>query len=214
MIAICSAFKTALIAIEINDKKDYCQIDANCGHSEKLLPSIDTLLSKNQLSLADNDSFAVVVGPGSFTGLRIALALIKGLCAGQDKTANVYPITSFEFMAYTYIKYFKPKRDFICIINALSGQIFACRFSKEGRQIGDEMLVQNSQLKPDLYVSLDDENLSENKVKLMSQELLELAQIKKQAQNPVSVDKIAPLYMRKSQAEDDLEKREKKLIKS
>ena len=48
----------------------------------------------------------------------------------------------------------------------------------------------------------------------MSQELLELAQIKKQAQNPVSVDKIAPLYMRKSQAEDDLEKREKKLIKS
>lgn len=212
MIAICSAFKTALVAIDINGKKDFCQIDANCGHSEKLLPAIDGLLTKNILSLVDNDSFAVVIGPGSFTGLRIALALIKGLCAGQNK--DVYPITSFEFMAYTYIKHFKPQKDFVCLINALSGQVFACRFSKEGKQIGQEKLLKTHELGQELYVGLEDEDLSMNKVKLSAEELLELAQIKKAAQKPLAAENLAPLYMRKSQAEDDLEKREKKLLKS
>ena len=53
-----------------------------------------------------------------------------------------------------------------------------------------------------------------NKVKLSAEELLELAQIKKTVQKPLAAENLAPLYLRKSQAEDDLEKREKKLLKS
>lgn len=47
-------------------------------HAEKLLPSIDTVLKKSGITLKEIDVFAVTTGPGSFTGLRIGIATIKG----------------------------------------------------------------------------------------------------------------------------------------
>ena len=93
MIALCSAFKKGLVAIKIDNKEDFFEVDANCGHSEKMLPAIDYILRKNELVLAQNESFGVVVGPGSFTGIRIAMAIVKGLCAGNDNAEKINRIT-------------------------------------------------------------------------------------------------------------------------
>lgn len=49
-------------------------------YSARLIPTIDELLKASRLNLADIDGFAVVSGPGSFTGLRVGLATVKGLC--------------------------------------------------------------------------------------------------------------------------------------
>lgn len=213
MIAVCSAFKKGLIGINIKGKKDYCEIDANCGHSEKMLPAIDDLLSKNGLSVVDNDCFAVVIGPGSFTGLRISLGLIKGLCAGISKF-NVVQITSFELMAYTYIKSFSPKTDFWCIINALSGNIFVAKFNKNGKQLTEEKVEDISFLQnKEVFVGLQEENIGNEKIELNCIDFLELAEIKNKQKNYVNINNIQPLYIRKSQAEDDLERKEKNLKK-
>ncbi len=69
-------------------------------HSERLLPALDRLLSDLELSVDGIDGFAVSVGPGSFTGLRIGIASVEGLafatgrpCAGVsalDATAHRY----------------------------------------------------------------------------------------------------------------------------
>lgn len=48
-------------------------------HSERLLPAVERVLSDADLTIADIDAVSVAVGPGSFTGLRIALATAKGL---------------------------------------------------------------------------------------------------------------------------------------
>ena len=103
MIALCSSFKEALICVDIDGKQDFCTLPANCKHSENVLPCVDKCLQHIGKNINDNDCFAVVVGPGSFTGIRIGISLVKGFIAGNNKF-KILPITSFELIAYNYIK--------------------------------------------------------------------------------------------------------------
>jgi tRNA threonylcarbamoyladenosine biosynthesis protein TsaB len=52
-------------------------------HAENLLPLIESALQGAALSLSDLSGCAVAIGPGSFTGLRIGLSTVKGLCYGS-----------------------------------------------------------------------------------------------------------------------------------
>lgn len=54
-------------------------------HSETMLPMINALLTNLHLNTDDIDVFAVSAGPGSFTGVRIGVSLIKGLAFGKNK---------------------------------------------------------------------------------------------------------------------------------
>jgi len=54
-------------------------------HAENLLPVIDRLLKKEKLKLGDIDAFLISRGPGSFTGLRIGFATLKGFLAIHPK---------------------------------------------------------------------------------------------------------------------------------
>ncbi len=54
-------------------------------HSRRLLTGIDWLLNENSIDFADIDGLAVGLGPGSFTGLRIGMATVKGLAAAMAK---------------------------------------------------------------------------------------------------------------------------------
>jgi len=67
-------------------------------HSKTLLPMADELLKAQGLVMADIDVFAVAHGPGSFTGVRIGVACVKGLCWATDKPA--VGVSTLEAMAY------------------------------------------------------------------------------------------------------------------
>ena len=54
-------------------------VDEGKNHSLTLLPNLQRLLQEQQLTLDQMDAFAVTIGPGSFTGLRIGLATVKAL---------------------------------------------------------------------------------------------------------------------------------------
>ena len=60
-------------------------------HGERLVPTIDGVLRAARRELADIDAFAVAIGPGSFTGLRIGLSTIKGLAFATGKPAVGVP---------------------------------------------------------------------------------------------------------------------------
>jgi tRNA threonylcarbamoyladenosine biosynthesis protein TsaB len=60
-------------------------------HSESLLPGIDALLAETGLSLDEVDAFALSIGPGSFTGLRIGLATVKGFALASDRDVIAVP---------------------------------------------------------------------------------------------------------------------------
>ena len=72
-------------------------LNVRSTHSEKLLQQIDLLLEETGWKLDDLDLLTVVTGPGSFTGLRIGIATIKGLAQILDKP--VVPVTSLQTVA-------------------------------------------------------------------------------------------------------------------
>ena len=56
------------------------------NHSAVIMEMIDNLFKMTKLSIKDVDRVAVTVGPGSFTGIRIGVAVAKGLCFGSNRS--------------------------------------------------------------------------------------------------------------------------------
>lgn len=69
-------------------------LNLDTRHSSNLLEAVDTLLKAAGIELADLDGFGVALGPGSFTGVRIAVATAKGLALATGK-----PVTGFSSLA-------------------------------------------------------------------------------------------------------------------
>lgn len=67
-------------------------------HSERLLTEINHVLLRTGLHISDIDVFAVAVGPGSFTGLRVGLSTVKGLIYPSQKRLVLVP--SLEAFAW------------------------------------------------------------------------------------------------------------------
>lgn len=60
-------------------------LDAKEGYSQKLLYLVNQILKDSELTIKKIDGFAVAVGPGSFTALRVGIATAKGLAIGAKK---------------------------------------------------------------------------------------------------------------------------------
>lgn len=66
-------------------------------HSRTLLPMVDAMLKNADLTLDDINAIAIAAGPGSFTGLRIGIAAVKGLAWAADKPC--LGVSTLEAMA-------------------------------------------------------------------------------------------------------------------
>ena len=72
------------------------------GHAEQILSLIDAVLGEAGVCLSQLDGIAAGVGPGSFTGVRISVAVAQGLCFGAG--LPVVPVTSLEALAFPAIE--------------------------------------------------------------------------------------------------------------
>lgn len=75
------------------------RVDVKIAHSERLMPSIEWLLNSSGLSIREIDAFAVSIGPGSFTGLRIGLSTAKGFAYATGKP--LVPVPTLDAFART-----------------------------------------------------------------------------------------------------------------
>ena len=85
ILAFDSTAKVASVAVSENEKilAQY-SIDNGLTQSELLLPMAEDILKSLGISFNDIDAYAVSVGPGSFTGVRIGVSLVKGLAFGRN----------------------------------------------------------------------------------------------------------------------------------
>jgi tRNA threonylcarbamoyladenosine biosynthesis protein TsaB len=98
-------------------------------HSEKLLPEIAHILEIMRIPLETIDYYAITVGPGSFTGLRVGVSTLKGLayCTGK----YIIPVSSLEVIARRIVLVEKP----ICpILDARKKEVYTALFQwNEGK---------------------------------------------------------------------------------
>ena len=92
ILGIETSTKTGSVAV-ISDDAVIAQYSLNIEvtHSERLMSTVDRVLKDIGIAIADMDGFAVAIGPGSFTGLRIGLAAIKGLAFATGKPVAAVP---------------------------------------------------------------------------------------------------------------------------
>lgn len=111
------------VGVECNGKLlDYTSYEAWQAQSEHMIPEIDALLKKYSLSRKDITAVMTSIGPGSYTGVRIALTIAKviALCLGVE----VYPISSLRVLKNNDV-------PSICLINARSGRSYFGVYHKD-----------------------------------------------------------------------------------
>ena len=114
-------------------------------HSVNLLPMIDTAMQSAGLTIADLDRIAVVVGPGSFTGVRIGVSTVKGLAHAHNTPCVA--IDALEAMAAGAGEF----GGVICPIqDARAGQVYGAAFT--AGETHPERLMDDIPLKLEEYV--------------------------------------------------------------
>ena len=109
-----------------------------------IIPVIDSVLKKAKTPLAKLDGFAVGLGPGSFTSLRVGVSTIKAFCLATDKP--VVGIPSLDIIAQGVNL---PKGQVCVITDARRNLVYAAIYRKEGsrlKQISDYLLVPMDEL--------------------------------------------------------------------
>lgn len=208
ILCINTAFEQTYISLKNEEHIVTKTMNSSLKQSENVLVVIDDCLNNNNIELKDLNVISCVIGPGSFTGIRIGASLSKGFCMACPNIKKI-EINSLDLIAYKFITTNNIKDDFYVVLNGLSGNIFACKYNNNGKQLikpclmfGDE--ISNLQ---GVVVGLKQENLDIcNKfVEFDSKSLLNFT-LNKMADNEYSND-FTPLYLRKSQAEAELDKK-------
>jgi tRNA threonylcarbamoyladenosine biosynthesis protein TsaB len=120
---------TPVVAVALAEKSDVrAEISASaCGASETLLPAVHAALNLAREELASVERLLVGVGPGTFTGIRIAAATARALSLGTgaalSQNSTLAALATPALSCYT---------DVLAVLDARRGQVFAQRFSEVG----------------------------------------------------------------------------------
>lgn len=199
-------------------------INAGLTHSETLLPMIKKVMQGHKYS--ELDAIAVTAGPGSFTGVRIGVATVKGLAFNDD--VPCISVSTLEAIAYNFTQ----ENVVVCaVMDARRMQFYNALFKVENGKVSricDDRAISIDNLRNELknyqnvVVAGDGAKLCFDNLGLDN---VSLADDEKIYQNAVGVAKasvgkekisasaLMPVYLRLSQAERELKlKREKENI--
>ena len=217
------------------DDKLLCQNFENNGltHSVTLLPMIKSTLDFCNLNVSDVNLFAVSAGPGSFTGLRIGAATVKGLAYNNAECMAVSTLYAMAFDHDDFNGVVCPCMDARCsqVYNALfeivDGEIK--RLCEDRAVMLSELLEEFKSIKKEILLVGDGARLCFEEIQKNCPELLKFVSLSeeskrfqrasgvcaaalnmiKNGEKPVNADELMLNYLRLPQAERELKKKEK-----
>jgi len=217
---------TLLSEVLINDKRT---------HSQKLMPILESMLKLADMKIDDIDLLSVCIGPGSFTGIRIAVATAKAIA--HVRNLPIVGVNSLESLAYSL---YDADTIIVPILDAQANQVYTgCYEFVEGRletlknicvEEIEDVLSYVQKLSYNKRVTILGEGvykymekigpvLSE-KIKLAgpnsnvskSSSICQCASVKFEEEKDVyTCYDLEPIYIRKSQAEVQYEEKQRKL---
>lgn len=216
LLSMDSSAVTASVALTDGDeiiKSEF--VNSGLTHSETLLPMITRVMDGRKYS--ELDGIAITAGPGSFTGVRIGVATVKGLAFNDD--IPCYSVSTLEAIAYNFVD----ENAVVCaVMDARRMQFYNALFRVQNGKVErlcDDRAISIEDLRNELK-QYDKVIIAGDGAKLCFQNIeLEnctLADDDRIYQNAVSVAKAAqnknaispkalmPVYLRQSQAEREL----------
>lgn len=216
LLSMDSSAVTASVALTDGDeiiKSEF--VNSGLTHSETLLPMITRVMDGRKYS--ELDGIAITAGPGSFTGVRIGVATVKGLAFNDD--IPCYSVSTLEAIAYNFVD----KNAVVCaVMDARRMQFYNALFRVQNgnverlcndRAISIEDLRNELKQYDKVIIAGDGAKLCFQNIELENCTLADEDRIyqnavgvAKAAQNKkaISPKAIMPVYLRQSQAEREL----------
>lgn len=222
ILSIDSSSVTASVAITENGKvlaENF--INNGLTHSQTLMPMVEKTLTDSKISIKDIDLFAITNGPGSFTGVRIGIASVKGMADALNK--KCVAVSTLEAIAEPL----KNKDVIACaVMDARCNQVYTATFNLGKRlcedkavlidELGEELKQYNKKvvfigdgsvlcyekLKENIReIEIADENIRyvhASSIGFIAEEKI------KNGEEPVDSKNLVPFYLRLPQAEREL----------
>ncbi len=129
ILALETSTKTFSLAVSENSKiLAYRNIKLTRVLSSSIIPAINAILKKTNLELENLDGFAIGLGPGSFTSLRVGLSTVKALSLAANKP--VVGISSLDILAMNTPEKIEGP---VCVVSdAKRSLLYACFYTKKG----------------------------------------------------------------------------------
>mgnify|MGYP003295305458 CR=1 FL=1 len=222
ILSVDSSSITASVAITENGKvlaENF--INNGLTHSQTLMPMVENTINESGISAKDIDLFAITHGPGSFTGVRIGIASVKGMADALNK--KCLAVSTLEAIA-------EPLKDedvIACaVMDARCNQVYTASFNMGNRlcedkailitELGEELKQYNKKivligdgsvlcyekLKENIQqIEIADENIRyvhASSIGFIAEEKI------RNCEEPINSAKLVPFYLRLPQAEREL----------
>lgn len=216
LLSMDSSAVTASVALTDGDeiiKSEF--VNSGLTHSETLLPMITRVMDGRKYS--ELDGIAIAAGPGSFTGVRIGVATVKGLAFNDD--IPCYSVSTLEAIAYNFVD----KNAVVCaVMDARRMQFYNALFRVQNGKVErlcDDRAISIEDLRNEfkqydkVIIAGDGAKLCFQNVELENCTLADDDRIYQNAvgvakaaqnKNAISPKALMPVYLRQSQAEREL----------
>ncbi len=190
LLAVDTANRATSVALYVNGRV-YSAHEEAVQQAEQLVPMIQRICVSANKKPEEIDHFAINIGPGSFTGIRVGVSALKAYAFALKK--KIIPVTSLHLLAYL-----SGKAPVTVLMHAGKNQVYAQEFSKDIKPISDIKLVDIEAVKPENFVT--NEPALKDKIAFIeswkAEDILHMLQAHPHLQTPQSLDAISPLYVR------------------
>lgn len=222
ILSVDSSSITASVAITENGKvlaENF--INNGLTHSQTLMPLVEKTINESGISVKDIDLFAVTYGPGSFTGVRIGIASVKGMADALNK--KCLPISTLEAIAEPL-----SNEDVIAcaVMDARCNQVYTAIFNMGNRlcedkavlidELGEELKKYDKKIVfigdgsvlcyEKLHEIIQNCDIADEKIRFVHGSSIGFVAEKKikNGEEPINSEKLVPFYLRLPQAEREL----------